>query len=189
MGKKRRKKQYGRLRGDSGQQRRTRIVAWILSAVVFLPCGIQLYRLMIVQYDFYRQKALDNQTRTTNVAPVRGNIYDCNMQLLAYNEDRENVYLNPHRLRQFRTDIGEMARTLAPLVNKEASWIEAQAKDTSMRYKQIAAGVDRETATAIRAYIAEHQIDGIHLEPAVQRSTESKQDLIDGLYGLWLSQS
>ena len=170
MGKKRRKKQYGRLRGDSGQQRRTRIVAWILSAVVFLPCGIQLYRLMIVQYDFYRQKALDNQTRTTNVAPVRGNIYDCNMQLLAYNEDRENVYLNPHRLRQFRTDIGEMARTLAPLVNKEASWIEAQAKDTSMRYKQIAAGVDRETATAIRAYIAEHQIDGIHLEPAVQRS-------------------
>ena len=169
MAKSKRKREYGRLRGDSGQHRRILIIAAVLGIIAFVPVSIRLYDLMILQYDTYLQKARNNQTRTTAVSPDRGTIYDSNMNILATSQSVTNVYLNPRQLRQAKTDILAVAEILGELLEKDPAWIIKQSEDTSMRYKQIAAGVDEEKTAALRSYIRQEGVEGVHLEPATKR--------------------
>ena len=164
-----RKKSYHRIRGDSGQQRRILLAGAILGLVAFIPVSIRLYDLMIRRYDYYADLALRNQTRTTLVTADRGTIYDTNMNILAVSRSVENVYLDPHELKQAKEDIPAIATYLGELLDLEPAWIEEQAKDLRLRYKQIASSVDEETAGQIRQYINENDIAGIHLEPNSQR--------------------
>ena len=167
MGNERR--QYDRLRLNSGQHRRILLTALVLGILAFLPVAGRLYRLMIGEYEYYGALALRNQTRTTTVAAHRGEIYDRNMNILATSASVENVYLDPHELKQSRADIPAIAAHLAPLLDKEADWILEQAGDLKKRYKQIGTRIDEETAGRIRDYINEQGISGIHLEPASRR--------------------
>ena len=164
-----RKKEYQRLRFDSGQHRRILAAAAVLGVLAFVPVALRLYDLMVVSYDYYADLALRNQTRTTKVTADRGTIYDRNMNILACSQSVENVYLDPHELKQSKADIPAIAAKLGELLELDPQWIQEQAKDTKMRYKQVAARVSEETASRIRAYINENQISGIHLEPNSQR--------------------
>ena len=167
MGKKR--KQYDRLRFNSGQHRRILLTGLLLGILAFVPVAVRLYQLMVESYDYYAALALRNQTRTTAVSAHRGDIYDRNMNILATSVSVENVYLDPHELKQSKADIPAVAAYLAPLLDREAAWIEEQAADLKKRYKQVGARIDEETASLIRQYINENEISGIHLEPASQR--------------------
>ncbi len=167
---KERKKEYGRLRFDSGQHRRILAVAALLGALAFLPVALRLYDLMVTNYDYYASLALRNQTRTTTVTADRGIIYDTNMNILACPESVENVYLDPHELKQSKADLDAISKTLGEILGLEPEWIAEQGKDTKKRYKQIAARIDTETAAKIRSYINEQGISGIHIEPNSQRT-------------------
>ncbi len=162
-------KGYERVRADSGQHQRILAVMAILGLAAFLPMGARLYQLMVVQYEYYAAKALRNQTRTTTVTADRGTIYDANMNILACSQGVENVYLDPHELKQAQEDLDHISHTLAEILDLDADWILEQSKDTTMRYKQVAANVDTDTAGQIRSYITENDISGIHLEPSSQR--------------------
>ncbi len=168
MGKK--PKQYDRLRLNSGQHRRITLAALLLGLLAFVPVLWRLYDLMIVQYDYYAGLALRNQTRTTTVMAERGDIYDRNMNILAASVTVENVYLDPHELKQSKADIPEISRVLGEILEKDPSWIQEQAKDIKKRYKQIGTRIDEDTAAGIRTYINEKGISGIHLEPTSQRT-------------------
>ena len=158
-----------RLRADTGQHQRIMLVTVLLGILAFFPIVAQLYRLMVTQYEYYAAKALRNQTRTTAVTAQRGNIYDRNMNILASSVSVENVYLDPHELKQAKEDIGLIAETLGQILGKEPAWIREQAADMKQRYKQIGSRVDERTAAKIRAFINENDISGIHLEPNTQR--------------------
>ncbi len=169
MEKPKRKKQYRRIRGDSAQQKRIIAVALVFGMLAFMPVSVQLYRLMIGNYDRYSKLALDNQTRVTRVGADRGYIYDRNMNILAASKTVENVYLDPQELKQSRADIEDVAANLGRILEQDPQWIRQQATDLKMRYKQIAARVEDDVADAIRSYINENSISGIHLEPDSQR--------------------
>ncbi len=163
-------KRYDRLRFNSGQHRRILLTGLMLGILAFVPVFFRLYRLMIREYDYYAALALRNQTRTTVVSAHRGDIYDRNMNVLATSVNVENVYLDPHELKQSRADIPAIADFLAGLLGKDPVWIGEQAGDLKRRYKQVGTRIDEETAAKIRTYINENNISGIHLEPASQRS-------------------
>lgn len=163
------RKEDMRLRADSGQHRRIMAVAALLGVLAFVPVAIKLYGLMIADYEYYASLALRNQTRTTQVSADRGVIYDTNMNILACSQTVENVYLDPHELKQSKADIPEVSRTLGQILELDPQWIAEQAGDITKRYKQIAARIDEQTASAIRDYINENEISGIHLEPTTQR--------------------
>ncbi len=169
MKKKERGREFFRYRGDSGHHRRILGVMAVLSLLAFIPVGCQLYNLMIRNYGYYSNLALRNQTRTTTVTADRGTIYDRNMNILAASETVENVYLDPHELKQAKEDILAISEFLGQLLELDPQWIAQQAKDTTRRYKQIAARVEESTAAKIRAYINENDISGIHLEPNSRR--------------------
>ena len=164
------RKQYARLRGDSGQHRKILAVMVILGMAAFVPVALQLYNLMIRNYAYYSRLALRNQTRTTTVTADRGTIYDRNMNILACSRSVENVYLDPHELKQSKANLEEISERLAEILELNPADILKKAKDTAYRYQQIAARISEETAGEIRDYINENRISGIHLEPNSQRS-------------------
>ena len=160
---------YDRLRLSTGQHSRVMLAALLLGFAAFVPVGLRLYGLMIRDYEYYAGLALRNQTRTTSVMAQRGEIFDRNMELLATSVTVENVYLDPHELKQSKADIDDLSRTLGEILEKDPAWIAEQAGDIRKRYKQVGASVDEETAGEIRDYINTKNISGIHLEPASKR--------------------
>ena len=163
------KTEYRRIRMDSGHHRRIRLTAAVLGLLAFVPMALRLYDLMVVNYDYYAREALRNQTRTTYVTAMRGGIYDRNMNTLAASVGVENVYLDPHELKQSKADLSAIAAFLGELLDVDPESIEKKGKDLSKRYQMVAARVDRETGAKIRSYIQENDISGIHLEPNSQR--------------------
>ena len=162
--------QYSRIRFDSGQHKRIIRAAALLGLLAFVPVGLRLYNLMVVQYDRYAALALDNQTRSTSVTAQRGRIYDRNMTILADCVAVENVYLNPRELKQSGADINAISLALGQILEKDPQWIAEQAADRRQRYKQIGMAVEEATADLIRAYINENAVSGIHLEPSYRRT-------------------
>ena len=170
MARARKKKQrYERVRFDSGQHQRILAVMAVLGLIAFLPGALRLHQLMVVHYDYYAGLDRRNQSRTTAVAASRGTIYDTNMNILACAQSVENVYLAPGELKQAGEDIRAVSEALAQILDKDAALIAKKAADRSMRYQQIGTNVDADTAAAIRSYINEHDISGIHLEPSAKR--------------------
>ena len=163
-------KQYDRLRLNTGQHRRIHLVMFLFGVLAFVPVFWRLYDLMVNNYDRYAALALRNQTRTTPVTAERGEIYDRNMNILATNVHVENVYLDPHELKQSKADIEEISRVLGEILEKDPAWIGQQAKDIKKRYKQVGSRIEEETAARIREYINRSDISGIHLEPASRRT-------------------
>ena len=170
MGRQPRRREYNRVRADTGQHRRILGTALLLGVLAFVPVAVRLCDLMVANYDYYARLALRNQSRTTAVTPERGEIYDRNMNVLATSKSVENLYLDPHELKQSGADLDAISHKLAQILNLDAGWIAEQGTDITKRYKQIAARIDEETAAKIRAYINENGISGIHLEPNSQRS-------------------
>jgi len=169
MAKREKPREYNRIRLDSGQHRRIKLISLLLGILAFVPVVVQMFGLMVRDYDYYAKLALRNQTRTTRVTADRGVIYDRNMNILACSQSVENIYLDPHELKQSKADIEAISLKLGEILDIEPRWIAEQAKDTKMRYKQIAARVGEETAALIRSYINEQGISGIHIEPNSQR--------------------
>ena len=126
-------KQFDRLRISTGQHRRVLAAALVLGIAAFVPVGLRLYHLMIRDFDYYSAKALNNQTRGTAVTAHRGDILDRNMNVLATSTTVENVYLDPHELKQSKADISDISRVLGEILDKDPAWIAEQAADTRKR--------------------------------------------------------
>ena len=60
---------------------RTSILMVLCGVIAFVPLIGTLYNLMIDQHDYYNEKAIKNQTRSTNLTAARGVIYDANMNV------------------------------------------------------------------------------------------------------------
>ena len=163
-------REISRLRADTGQHNRIMLVMAVLGILAFFPIGLRLYDLMVTRYDYYAAQALRNQTRTTTVTAERGTIYDRNMNILASSVGVENIYLNPHELKQSKADIEKISAFLGEVLERDPQWIAQQAKDYSKRYKQVGSRVEEETAAKIRSFINEYDISGIHLEPNSRRT-------------------
>lgn len=82
-GKRAKKQVYTRIRADSGHHRRILLLMALLAVAGFFPTALRLYELMVLDFDYYTDLALRNQSRVTAVAAQRGNIYDANGTVLA----------------------------------------------------------------------------------------------------------
>ena len=167
---KQQKESYERVRRDSGHYARILCLMGVLGVLAFVPSAVQLHHLMVTEHAYYKNLALRNQTRTTVVTADRGTIYDRNMEIFACSRSVENIYLDPHELKQSKADMALIGDTLGHILNLDPAWIRQQGADTTKRYKQIAASVEPEVAAQVRAFINEAQIKGIHIEPNSKRT-------------------
>ena len=155
MKRREKKKEYIRVRADTGQHKRILLTGLVLGILVFVPVAARLYDLMVVNYEYYSDLALRNQTRSTTVTADRGVVYDRNMNILACSQSAENLYLDPHELKQSSADLDAIALFLGTTLDMDPAWILEQGKKITMRYTQVAAALDSQTASLIREFINE----------------------------------
>ena len=85
-------------------QNRTMIVMVVLGVVVFIALFFKLFSLQILRHDELEAKALDQQTRSTEVTATRGTIYDRNGNIMAISATAETVFLSPLEINRALSD-------------------------------------------------------------------------------------
>ncbi len=160
---------YDRAKAGHGVLRRTTFVMFFCGVVLFIPLIWQLATLMLVDHDRYESSAISNQTRSTTVSANRGVIYDCNMNILAASKTVENVFIDPWEIHNSEENVDFIANGLAAILNVDAESIREKASKLDRRYEIIARKRDLEQADAVRQFITDNKLSGIHLESDSQR--------------------
>ena len=141
----------------------------LLGVVSFGALMARLAKLMLIDHEYYEAKAIRNQTRSTSVTASRGTIYDRNMEVLAASASVENIFLDPLELSQNNVDIDFLARNLSRILDIDEAFVKEQAADVNMRYKMLKRRQEKDVCDAVRSFISENKIIGVHLEPDSQR--------------------
>ena len=155
--------------------RRTLVLMIVCGIVVFIPLIATLYHLMITEHDYYEERAIKNQTRSTNLSASRGVIYDANMNVLASSSTVETVFIDPNEIAEQMKKpensnlLDQIARGLGEILDVEPSFVYEQAADKQYRYKIIKRKISEELADEVRAFISENSITGVYLETDLQR--------------------
>ena len=155
--------------------RRTLVLMIVCGIVVFIPLIATLYHLMITEHDYYEERAIKNQTRSTNLSASRGVIYDANMNVLASSSTVETVFIDPNEIAEQMKQpensnlLDQIARGLGEILDVEPSFVYEQAADKQYRYKVIKRKISEELADEVRAFISENSITGVYLETDLKR--------------------
>ena len=137
----------------------------VLGIFAFCVLAGRLIKLMLVDHEYYEEKAINNQTRSVSVTATRGTIYDRNMEVLAASAGVQNIFLDPLELKQNEVDLDLLAENLAEILDLDTEYVKKQASDTSMRYKILRRRQDQTVCDAVIAFVDEYDIVGVHLEP------------------------
>ena len=163
------RKQYPRESSNRPYLQRTLFVSILLS-LAFVAVGVRLFQLMILQHDFYESKAINNQTRSVTVSADRGEIFDCNMNVMASSVSVETVFLDPEAIARDEQDVDLIASGLSKLLDVDEDFIREQAADTTKLYKVIKRKVPEAEADQVREFITKNKLSGVHLEADSQRT-------------------
>ena len=105
----------------------------IIYIIMIALCGILLYRCFVLQI-INGQDYLDNfmleQEKVRDIMPTRGNIYDCNGNLLAYNELAYSINIEDTFETSSTKDkkLNELVFTLIKLIEKNGDTIDSDFK-------------------------------------------------------------
>ena len=155
--------------------RRTLVLMVLCGVIAFVPLIGTLYHLMITEHDYYNEKAIKNQTRSTNLTATRGVIYDANMNVLASSSTVETVFIDPNEIAEQMKQpensnlLDQIARGLGEILDVEPSFVYEQAADKQYRYKVIKRKISEELADEVRAFVSENKITGVYLETDLKR--------------------
>jgi len=148
---------------------RTLVLMLLCGVFLFVLLICYLFNIMVLDHDRYEQQAITNQTAKTTLSASRGNIYDRNMNILASSYSVETVYLNPVAIKNANSDIDLIASGLSRILDVEEDFVRQQAQNTKYYYRIVKKKISAELSQQVRDFINEHDIVGIHLEPAQQR--------------------
>ncbi|MGM9521730.1 MAG: penicillin-binding transpeptidase domain-containing protein [Oscillospiraceae bacterium] len=151
---------------------RTLILMVVCGIVAFSVLAVRLYKLMIIDHDYYEEKAVSQQTRSTTVSASRGTIYDANGNILAMSATAYTVFISPYEIKYYSEDENSkygddpklIAEGLSEILGVDYDSIMKMMEDTSSWYKTVAVKIESELADEVRAFKSEHNIVGIHIE-------------------------
>lgn len=142
----------------------------ILFAILILRTAF----IQIVQGSWLQRQAVEQQTRDRMITPARGSILDRNGRPLAVSVSSEIVNVTPNMIAQNAT---RRTNPIAAefIAENLAEILDMDEEDVLERLTRSAADVvikrrvDRREADAVRAFIAEHRIRGVHLAADIRR--------------------
>jgi stage V sporulation protein D (sporulation-specific penicillin-binding protein) len=137
--------------------------------VAFLLLIGQLYRIQIVNHDYYERLAVEQQTQETKVSATRGTIYDRNGNILAKNATAYTVYISPFEQQKYSEDANLISGGLSELLDVSKATILEKFEDTESWYKTIRTKIEPELADQVRAFISENDLKSVHIENDTKR--------------------
>lgn len=149
----------------------------ILAVVCLIILPYLLYKLadvQIVNHEKWQSRAISQQTRSVTLLPVRGTIYDANMNEVAVSTVVENICLAPANIVQKNTskkfdERPMICKYLAEVLDMDEAELMEKAYKTDSYYQVVARNVDKSVTDQIRAFISEHHISGIDFYPSSER--------------------
>jgi stage V sporulation protein D (sporulation-specific penicillin-binding protein) len=137
--------------------------------VAFLLLIGQLYRIQIVNHDYYERLAVEQQTQETKVSATRGTIYDRNGNILAKNATAYTVYISPFEQQKYSEDANLISGGLSELLDVSKATILEKFEDTESWYKTIRTKIEPELADQVREFISENDLKSVHIENDTKR--------------------
>ena len=158
-------------------QTRSFVLMLVMGVGMFVLLFFQLFDLQIVRHEELQSKAVNQQTRRTVVTASRGTIYDRSGNIMAISASAETVILSPLEIDRAVNDKDDpvtwtkdsLAAGLAEILDGDASAIRRRMDNTKSQYELIKLRADEEVADAVRAYINENKIVGVHLVADAKR--------------------
>ncbi len=133
--------------------------------------GMRLFQLQVVEADFWQAEASNQQLANLTIEPVRGLIYDSNMQVLAQSATVWTIEAAPDVLAQ--SDIDEpahvAARELAAILELDEVELYDNLKLEDTNYYEVKAKVEKPVADEVEAICDELGIKGIYLRQDTRR--------------------
>ena len=106
----------------------------LIVILVFLTIGIfvalKLFKLQVMDYNFYQENVIEQLTVETNVNPLRGTIYDANGRVLATNKTVWVLYLCPKNIENPEM----IAENLSKITGIDMDTILEKAKKRGYKY-------------------------------------------------------
>lgn len=158
-------------------QNRTMILMAVLGVLVFLILVIKLFSLQILRHDELEAKALDQQTRSTEVAATRGTIYDCNGNIMAISATAETVFLSPLEMDRALSDKDNpvawtkdsVAQKLSEILEINKEGILKKMERTDSQYEVLKLRVEEDVADQIRTFINDEGVVGVYMVTDAKR--------------------
>lgn len=176
---------------------RTIFLMAVFGVVAFVPLLWKLWQIQIVDYRFYQEKAISQQTRDMLVTAPRGTIYDSQGNILAVSTDVYNVVISPKDIlaaEETKAKSGEqkaakgkeltgaesaamagryqefVAEGLAEILGVETDTILKRMENTASQYEVLQWRVDDSVSEAVRAFQEENGLyPGVYLLPDTKR--------------------
>lgn len=149
--------------------RRGAVLSALFGILGFAVLLARLYKLQIIDHEFYEQLAIEQQLRATPSSTSRGVIYDCNMNVLAISASVDNVYLSPAEIESYGEDRELIARGLSEILQLDYEDVYEKTGRRGSWYVTVARKIEREKADEVRAFKAEHGLHGVRLETDTRR--------------------
>ena len=158
-------------------QNRTMILMAVLGVLVFLILVIKLFSLQILRHDELEAKALDQQTRSTEVAATRGTIYDRNGNIMAISATAETVFLSPLEMDRALSDKDNpvawtkdsVAQKLSEILEINKEGILKKMERTDSQYEVLKLRVEEDVADQIRTFIYDEGVVGVYMVTDAKR--------------------
>ena len=158
-------------------QNRTMILMAVLGVLVFLILVIKLFSLQILRHDELETKALDQQTRSTEVAATRGTIYDRNGNIMAISATAETVFLSPLEMDRALSDKDNpvawtkdsVAQKLSEILEINKEGILKKMERTDSQYEVLKLRVEEDVADQIRTFINDEGVVGVYMVTDAKR--------------------
>jgi len=149
--------------------RRTLFLLIVCGIVAFAVLGIRLFKLQILDHDFYETAAIEQQVRETTVTAARGTIYDTNKKILAMSASVDNIYLCPRDIALYNEDPTVIAQGLSEILGVDANDILAKAAKTKSWYQMIARKIEPEVSDKVREFKNKYDLKGVKIEEDSKR--------------------
>ena len=158
-------------------QTRSFVLMLIMGVAMFVLLFFQLFDLQIIRHEELQSKAVNQQTRRTVVTASRGTIYDRTGNIMAISASAETIILSPLEIDRAVNDKDSpvswtkdsLAAGLAEILGSDTSSIRKRMDNTESQYEVIKLRAEEETANAVRTYISENKIVGVHLVADAKR--------------------
>ena len=138
--------------------------------------GIRLGQLQITEATEWEARASRQQLANVPIAPLRGNIYDANMKLLAQSATVWTVEASPEALNKSALENSDekdparlAAREFAAILELDEEALYEKLKDKESMYYKVKGKVEKPMADAIREVCAKYNLSGIYFSEDTKR--------------------
>ena len=156
-------------------QTRTFLLMLVMGLGVFVLVFAKLYQLQIVRHEELQNKALDQQTRSTEITANRGTIYDRGGNILVISATAETVFLSPLELAEELADeettwtADFLVENLARILDVNPESIYQKMERTYSQYEVVKLRAEEAVANEVRTFLNDNEIRGVYLVTDAKR--------------------